>query len=53
MVKEQVGNRYRVVNCTNERRYESLHVAEHMRLYQTTNDDSETDGLDSNNEEDR
>ena len=53
MVKERVGNRYRVVNCPNERWYESLHAAEHMWPYQTTNDDSESDGLVSNNEEDR
>jgi len=30
MVKERVGNWYRIVNCPNERRYESLHAAKHM-----------------------
>jgi len=53
MVKEWVGNRYRVVNCPNERWYESLHAAEHIRQYKTTNSDSESDGQADNNEEDR
>jgi len=42
-ISERVGNRYRVINCPRERKYEGIHPVEHLRLYATKRDTSHDD----------